>query len=541
MFEFALFGQVVAQSAEWSTKEVLMVLGGTFVSIVGLAATIANYYVQHITRGMRTELQEAKRERDQLKAEHADLIEQANKALRAKGSAEAQLEQVQMQANQLQQACEQAGIKLAQIEDHLGSERVKTKKLTTDLEVTSKKATEGEQRLATLQGEINQLKALAQQKIAQLQNDRTQLQQQHEEVLAQLNAQNFDQQIKLGEVEGALRVSEQNKSDEMKRIRKALKHPGQMWLRKVKSTAPEFKGLDERRTPIISVLNLKGGVGKTTLTANLGAALANMGHRPLLVDLDLQGSLGKFFISNEIQAELAFKFKLLENFLHAAFDTKYPHLVEDGFVIPVLEGKAGLVVTSDDLAYAENNLLIRWMLDDSPRDPRFLMRRELHLKKTTNNYDVVLLDCPPLLNLSCINALAASDYLIIPVMPSAQATVRVPPLLRRVREFRDQVNPDLKVMGIIANRTSQSTLTLNEKNLLNNLAENCKDAWGQHVRIFNQFVKGSIEFRSAEDENRPVLPGDEMANVFNRLAEELRSCLPAHCLQPQAKPEGVPS
>ena len=79
---------------------------------------------------------------------------------------------------------------------------------------------------------------------------------------------------------------------EHRRIEHALETDGFTWTEKVRYNAPEFRSLDERRMPIISVfLNLKGGVGKTTLTANLGAALSRRGWRAPFIDLDLQGSL----------------------------------------------------------------------------------------------------------------------------------------------------------------------------------------------------------------------------------------------------------
>lgn len=88
---------------------------------------------------------------------------------------------------------------------------------------------------------------------------------------------------------------------EQRRICKATQKDGVTWAEKVLSTAPESKPLvpDGRRTPVVSLLNLKGGVGKTTTTANLGAWLTRRGWRVVLIDLDLQGSLTTLFLQDD--------------------------------------------------------------------------------------------------------------------------------------------------------------------------------------------------------------------------------------------------
>jgi chromosome partitioning protein len=265
---------------------------------------------------------------------------------------------------------------------------------------------------------------------------------------------------------------------DQRRIRRAVEKDGVTWTEKVLAPAPEFKPLDGagRRTPVISVLNLKGGVGKTTATANLGAALARLGWRVLFVDLDLQGSLTGLFLTDTAQQQLHQQQRLLGDFLEASFDAEFPNILD--YATLVLPGTGSkLVPTADVMAYAETNLTVRWFLRESRRDPRFLLRRELHLKRVSSQFDVVLLDCPPFINISCVNALAASDYVLVPVLPSKQATDRVTILLDRLKEFHDHLNTDLKVMGFFANRTKESDLTYDERNRLSALATKCKDSW----------------------------------------------------------------
>lgn len=354
-----------------------------------------------------------------------------------------------------------------------------------------------------------------------------------EKAASGLEGERDELRAQLSEAQSALQV-------EQRRIQKAVQKDGVTWTEKVLSTAPEFKPLepDGRRTPIISLLNLKGGVGKTTATANLGATLARRGWRVLLVDLDLQGSLTSLFLTDAAQDELHSRSRLVGDFLEESFDSKYPNLPED-YAVPVLPGtKCDLVPTTDEMAYAETNLTVRWFLKDRRRDPRFLLRKELQLKRVTNEYDIVLLDCPPLINISCVNALAASDYVLVPVMPSKQATDRVTILLQRLKEFHDNLNTDLKVMGFFANRTKESELTNDERSRLHGLRERCKDTWAS-APCFETFIRQSVEIRKTEDERRPLGPGDELYAQLVRLAEEVENRLPMFC-RPISQPATMP-
>lgn len=321
-----------------------------------------------------------------------------------------------------------------------------------------------------------------------------------------------------------------------KRVQRAFQKDGHTWNERVLANAPEFKPLDPdvRRTPIISVLNLKGGVGKTTITANLAAALDSMGYRVLLLDLDFQGSLTSLFLSDAQQEQLYNDQRLLGDFLAASFDAEFPNLRHfEQAILP--DAKSAIIPTTDGLAYAETNLTIRWLLREGNRDPRFLLRKELQLKRITDNFDIVLIDCPPLMNVCCVNALAASDYILVPILPSLQSTARVPVLLKRLKEFRDNINPSLEVLGIVANRTHRSELTDDENNRLSLLRVQCKDILGREVPQFETFIRQNTEVRVAEDEHRPLRPTDEMHKAFIDLAREIKSMIPGFCLMLDAE------
>lgn len=195
------------------------------------------------------------------------------------------------------------------------------------------------------------------------------------------------------------------------------------------------------------------------------------------------------------------------------------------------------------MAYAEMNLTVRWFLRDSNRDPRFLIRRELHLKRISDRYDLVLIDCPPLVNTCCVNALAASDYLLAPVLPSKQVTDRASTLFKLFKEFRDHLNPDLKFMGFFANRTERSAgLTDDERTRMELVNRNCKDVLNQGGTAFTAFIPRSVAIREAEDLEQRLKPEDAAHAAFAKLAEEVESRLPIFCRpNAPAQVQGVPA
>ncbi len=375
-----------------------------------------------------------------------------------------------------------------------------------------------------LSGQLLEQLELARVEVRQLAQEKTEAES-HSTQQAELAATHRSSAEKLQET---LQSIQTQFASEHRRIKRALETDGFTWTERVRYNAPEFRPLEERRMPIISVLNLKGGVGKTTLTANLGAALSRRGWKVLMIDLDLQGSLTSLFLPEQDQTVLEEKRRFIGDFLARSFDAEYPNLLS--YAEPVLGSSGSAIVgTVDTLVYAETNLTVRWLLREGNRDPRFILRRELHLKRISNAFDIVLLDCPPLINVCCVNALAASDSVLIPVMPSKATTDRVPVLLSRMLQFREKINGQLKVLGLVANRTHGPELTSDEKNRLSELEIKARNVWGENVPRLDSFIRQSTEVRAAEDEHRPLTESDRMADAFELLAREIENRLPTFC------------
>src|SRR5215204_1404003 len=203
----------------------------------------------------------------------------------------------------------------------------------------------------------------------------------------------------------------------------------------------------------IALMNQKGGVGKTTTTVNLGAALAELGQKVCLIDLDPQAHLTINY-GVEPSPELP---------------SLYTVLVEDGSFLEALhqlEPNIALVPSSIDLAAAEIELV-------SVLGREMLLKERL--KSAQHDFDFILLDCPPSLGLLTINALAVASEVIVPMQPHFLALQGVGKLLETVALVSRRMNPALKVSGIVLTMfDSQTKLSMEVVNDLNGFIENAK-------------------------------------------------------------------
>lgn len=333
-----------------------------------------------------------------------------------------------------------------------------------------------------------------------------------------------------GELEGLKEVVADKDRVEHRReklVRHALKLEGRIWQRKVLKGVPPFRPLHERHAAIISVVNLKGGVGKTTVTAHLAMGLSSRGYRVLMVDLDLQGSLSSLFVNESVLEQRLQDGLLLQHFITKVATRQKANLLD--CCAPVLDGSAAIVPTTDSLGYAESGLTMQWQLGYGKRDVRFLLRRGLHQKRVAKRFDIVLLDCPPILNACCLNALAASDYVLVPTVPSRSAAVRVPLFLRRLELLRPVINPNVQVLGALLNRTHGTQPSQWERDLWNTTLTQSQNVWKLPIYSFLTTVRQTTEVRDLENEFARPEPGSELHGVFSKIVDELEARLPNDC------------
>ena len=243
---------------------------------------------------------------------------------------------------------------------------------------------------------------------------------------------------------------------------------------------------------IITVANQKGGVGKTTTVANLGAALAELNRRVLLVDLDPQSALSTIIGLESDQLE----------------ESIYNVLVHDTPIEKVIFGVASnleAIPANIDLAAAEMELIST-------------MGRETILKeridKLRPRYHYIIIDSPPSLGLLTLNALTACDEVIIPLQAEYLALRGMRFLLDMIEHVRQKINPDLKIRGILGTMYKSRTIHSEE------VMEEIRTIFGD--KVFPIVIKSSIRFAEAPVARLPLIhyePKHEGAQAYRKLAE----------------------
>ncbi len=244
---------------------------------------------------------------------------------------------------------------------------------------------------------------------------------------------------------------------------------------------------------IIAVANQKGGVGKTTTTINLGAALAEKGFHVLWVDLDPQGALTNGVGVQPDELSRTVYNVLMESGLSAA-----------SAILPV-RTNIDLLPANIDLAAAEIELVSALSRESLLKDA---------LKSVLPRYDYILIDCGPNLGLLTINALTAADTVLIPLQCEYFALRALSTLIKTITRVRARLNPDLAVAGIFG--TMYQSGTRHAEEVLTQ-ARTLFD-----LRVFDIYTRKSIRFAEASALGKSILeyvPDHEGAQVYRALAE----------------------
>jgi chromosome partitioning protein len=260
----------------------------------------------------------------------------------------------------------------------------------------------------------------------------------------------------------------------------------------------EFGNVDRARQgpPILfAVVNQKGGVGKSTTSVNLTACLAELGLKILLVDLDPQGNATSGFGLNKNQREHCIYNALLE-------DTPIEEIVE-----PVAIERVFVVPSTINLAGAEIELVST-------------MSRETRLKQTLSSveddFDIIIIDCPPSLGLLTINALTAADRLLIPIQCEYYALEGLSKLLDSIRLVKTHLNPDLEIFGVVMTMYDSRT------KLSNQVVDEVGDFFP--TLLFETLIPRSVRLSEAPSFGQPITlydPNGKGAAAYRALAKEV--------------------
>lgn len=255
--------------------------------------------------------------------------------------------------------------------------------------------------------------------------------------------------------------------------------------------------LMQARARVIAISNQKGGVGKTTTTINLAAALAAEGQRVLIVDLDPQGNASTGLGLMPEDRELTAYDVLLDD--ASAMDCVYATEIEGLYLIP----------STVDLSSADIELM-------SNEKRSFLLHDALRSSEVVENFTYILIDCPPSLNLLTVNAMVASDSVLVPLQSEFFALEGLSQLMLTIREIRTTANNRLRIEGVVL------TMFDRRNNLSQQVEQDARDNLGDLV--FQTIIPRNVRVSEAPSFAMPVLqydPNSTGAKAYRDLAVEL--------------------
>ncbi len=255
------------------------------------------------------------------------------------------------------------------------------------------------------------------------------------------------------------------------------------------------------KTKVIAVANQKGGVGKSTTVFNLGAGLATNDKKVLLVDVDPQGDLTKMLgmrKPNDLPLTLG---NVMSNIVSGVSGSEHPEIMQHHEGFDFVPGNRSLSAVEVSLV----NTMSR----------ETVLRQYLNTVK--NDYDYVLLDCRPSLGMLVINALSASDYVLVPVQAEYFAAENMTELVSTVQNIKRHINPKLKIGGVFMTMA-------NDTNFRKDIVASVKATYGKHLPIMQAVIPDTVRLAEISTANHSIFkhePKGRAAESYRTLVKEV--------------------
>lgn len=253
---------------------------------------------------------------------------------------------------------------------------------------------------------------------------------------------------------------------------------------------------------VIALTNQKGGVGKTTTAVNLGVCLSKQGKKVLLVDADAQANL-----------TMSLGYPRPDD-LPISLATIMQDIIDD----KLFDVQKGILHHSEGVDLLPSNIELSGLevrLINAISRERVLTT---YINEVKKNYDYVLIDCMPSLGMLTINALAAADSVVIPTQPHYLSAKGLELLLRSVSKVRRQINPHLRIDGILM------TMVMPRTNISKEVTALVRSAYGQNIKVFDAQIPHSIRAVEATAEGKSIFAydkGGKVAAAYEQFGKEV--------------------
>ena len=255
-------------------------------------------------------------------------------------------------------------------------------------------------------------------------------------------------------------------------------------------------------TKVIAIANPKGGVGKTSTTVNLGAGLVRQGYAVLAIDFDPQANL-----------TMALGFKSPDDMEYTVSNVLAKAMDEEP-----IDPSEGILTTEEGVDLMPSSIqLSRYELSLVNEMNRESMLRQF-VDAAKPNYDYILIDCAPSLNVLALNALTAADSVLIPTQPEFFSNAGLQMLLSTVSKVRKKINPSLNIEGVLV------TMMDKRPNFTKELVSQLREAYGGAIKVFDTEIPKSIRMTESNVNGKSVFgynPKNPVGIAYEALTQEV--------------------